>query len=423
MRPRRTYVRRGRPGFNQVSASLDFINCAEEFVHGPLPGKLTHLLVRGLHLRDERFAVRDRDVHALLLKFLDGGGFTVRDLVARQILRLHGFFLQDLLHLGGQPVEEGLVSEEHLAVKIVVRERQLILRFVERVGEDREDGVFFTSDDALLQRRVELRIGNALRVGTDRVKRGEQPRRRRNANLDPLEVVGRVDDNALRRRLTEAVVEHRKAYGVVVFELLVHPAHHEAVDHLVRLIVVGEEERSRHRIELLRIHGHIAERHDREVESSQRHLLCECRLVAELARRVDLHHILALRAVLHVLSELQGRFVVHVRNVRRMGEADGRRRPGATRDGERKGCDGGRKEELCSCEHGCCLRKRYGRGNPNRTSGFPTARVSNIVEDFDDRLDKKHIPISSFKNQGISLIVINVFTGLMIKVTTLISYK
>lgn len=183
----------------------------------------------------------------------------MRDLVARQVLRLHGFFLQDLLHLGGQPVEEGLVGEEHLAVEVVVRERQLVLRFVERVGEDREDGVFFTGHDALLQRRVELRVGDALRVGADRVERGEQPRRRRNADLDALEVVGRVDDHALRRRLTEAVVEHRKAYGVVAFELLVHPTHHEPVDHLMRLIVIGEEERSRHRVELLCIHGHVAE--------------------------------------------------------------------------------------------------------------------------------------------------------------------
>lgn len=334
MRPRRTYVRRGRPGFNQVSASLDFINCAEEFVHGPLPGKLAHLLVRGLHLRDERFAVRDRDVHTLLFELLNGGGFTVRDLVARQILCLHGFFLQDLLHLGRQPVEEGLVGEEHLAVEVVVRERQLILRFVERVGEDRENGVFFARNDALLQRRVELRIGDALRVGADRVKRGEQPRRRRNADLDPLEVVGRVDDNALRRRLTEAVVEHRKAHGIVVFELLVHPTHHEPVDHLVRLIVIGEEERSRHRIELLRIHGHIAERHDREVERTQRHLLRERRLVAELTRRVNLHYILAFRTVLDVLGELQSRFVVHVRDVRRMGKTDGRRGPSSTREGE-----------------------------------------------------------------------------------------
>lgn len=382
MRPRRTYVRRGRPEFNQVSASLDFINCAEEFVHGPLPGKLAHLLVRGLHLRDKRFAVRDRDVHTLLFELLDGGGFAVRDLVTRQILRLHGFFLQDLLHLGRQPIEEGLVGEEHLAVEVVVRERQLILRFVERVGEDREDGVFFTGHDTLLQRRVELRIGDALRVGADRVKRGEQTRRRRNADLDPLEVVGRVDDNALRRRLTEAIIEHRKAHGIVVFELLVHPAHHEPVDHLMRLIVVGKEERSRHRVQFLRIHGHVAERHDREVERTQRHLLRERRLVAEFARWVDLHHILALRAVLHVLSELQGRFVVHVRNVRRVGETDGRRSPSSTREGERESCDSGRKEELRSCEHGCCLRKRYGRGNPSRTRGLPGRSITKHCRGF-----------------------------------------
>ena len=330
-----------RPFGVRVYELLNFINGGEEFVHGFLAGELAHLLVRGLHLRDERFAIRDRNVHALLFELLNGGGFAVRDLVARQILCLHGFFLQDLLHLGRQPVEEGLVGEEHLAVEVVVRERQLILRFVERVGEDREDGVFFTGHDTLLQRRVEFRIGNALRVGANSIKRGEQPRRRRNADLDTLEIVGRVDDNTLRRRLTEAVVEHRKAHGVVVFELLVHPTHHESVDHLVRLIVVGEKERSRHRIELLRVHGHVAERHDRKVERPQRHLLRERRLVAELARRVDLDHVFALRAVLDVLSELQRRFVVHVRHVRRVGEADGRRRPGSAREGEREGSDGG----------------------------------------------------------------------------------
>ena len=335
MRPRRTFIRRGRPGVNQVCALLDFTNSGEKFVHGALPRELAHLLVRGLHLRDEGLAVRDRDVHALLLELLDGGGFAVRDLVARQVLRLHGFFLQDLLHFGRQPLEERLVREEHLAVEIVVRERELILRFVERVGEDREDGVFFTGHDALLQRRVELRIGDALRVGADRVKGGEQPRRRWNTDLDTLEIVGRVDDDALCRRLTETVVEHRKTHGVMVFELLIHPTHHETVDHLMGLVVVGEEERRRHGVQFLRVHGHVAERHDREVERAQRHLLRERRLVAELARRVDLHHILALRAVLHVLSELQGRFVVHVRDVRRVGEADGRRGPNSAREGER----------------------------------------------------------------------------------------
>ena len=326
-----------RPFGVRVYELLNFINSGEEFVHGFLAGELAHFLVRGLHLRNERFAVRDRDVHTLLFELLDGGGFAVRDLVTRQILSLHGFFLQDLLHFGREPLEERLVGEEHLAVEVMVRERQLILRFVERVGEDREDGVFFTGDDALLQRRVELRIGDALRVGTDRVKRGEQPRRRRNADLDALQVLGRVDDHTLRRRLTEAVVEHREAHGVVVFELLIHPPHHEAVDHLVRLVVVGEEERSRHGVEFLRVHGHVPERHDREVERAQRHLLRERRLVAELARRVNLHHVLALRAVLHVLSELQRRFMVHVRDVRRVGKADGGRRPGAAREGEREG--------------------------------------------------------------------------------------
>ena len=320
---------------------LDFINGSEEFVHGFLTGKLADFLIGGLHLRNERLAVRDRDVHALLLELFDGGGFAVRDLVARQILSLHGFFLQDLLDFGREPLEERFVREEHLAVEVVVRERELILRFVERVGKDREDGVFFTGHDALLQRRVELRVGYPLRVGADRIERGKQPRRRRNADLDALEVVGRVDDHALRRRLTEAVVEHRKAHSVVVFELLIHPAHDEAVNHLVGLVVVGEKERSRHRIELLRVHGHVAERHDRKVERPQRHLLRERRLVAELARRVDLDHVFALRAVLDVLSELQRCFVVNVRDVRRVGEADGGRRPGTAREGEREGCEGG----------------------------------------------------------------------------------
>ena len=335
-----------RPFGVRVNELLNFINGVEEFVHGFLTGKLAHFLIGWLHLRDKRLAVRDRDVHAFLLEFLDGGGFAVRDLVARQVLRLHSFFLQDLLHLGRQPVEEGLVGEEHLTVEVVVRERQLILGFVERVGEDREDGIFFTCNDTLLQRRVELRISDALRVGADRVKRGEQPRRRRNANLDPLEVVGRVDDNTLRRRLTEAVVEHRKAHGVVVFELLVHPAHHEPVDHLMRLIVVGEEERRRHGVQFLRVHGHVAERHDREVERAQRHLLRERRLVAELTRRVDLHHVFAFRAVLHVLSELQGRLMVHVRDVCRVGEADGCLSPSSAREGDREGCNNRRQKKL-----------------------------------------------------------------------------
>ena len=328
---------------------LDFINSSEEFVHGFLTGKLADFLIGGLHLRNERLAVRDRDVHALLFELLDGGGFAVRDLVARQVLRLHGFFLQNLLHFGRQSLEERFVREEHLAVEVVVRERQLILRFVERVGKDREDGVFFTRHDTLLQRRVELRIGDALRVGADRIERCQEARRRRNADLDALQVLGRVDDDALRRRLTEAVVEHRKPHGVVVFELLVHPPHHKPVDHLVRLVVIGEEERRRHGVQLLRVHSHVPERHDRKVERAQRHLLRERRLVAELARRVDLHHIFALRAVLDVLSELQSSFMVNVRDVRRVGEADGGRRPGAAREGEREDSNCRRLEDRLVC--------------------------------------------------------------------------
>lgn len=97
------------------------------------------------------------------------------DALAREVLRLDGLFLQDGLKFGREPVEEHLVGEQNLAVEIVIRERELILGFKERVGENREDRVFLGRDDTLLQGRVELGVGDALRVGADRVEGGEKP--------------------------------------------------------------------------------------------------------------------------------------------------------------------------------------------------------------------------------------------------------
>lgn len=89
----------------------------------------------------EGVAVGVRHVHALLLELLDDGGFTVADAVAGEVLRLDGLFLQDGLQFGLEALEEHLVEEKDLAVEVVVRERELVLGFKERVGENREDGV------------------------------------------------------------------------------------------------------------------------------------------------------------------------------------------------------------------------------------------------------------------------------------------
>lgn len=244
------------------------------------------------------------------------------DALAREVLRLDGLFLQDGLKFGREPVEEHLVGEQNLAVEIVIRERELILGFKERVGENREDRVFLGRDDTLLQGRVELGVGDALRVGADRVEGGEKPRGGRHADLDALEVFGLVDDDVLRRRLAEAVVEHRQTHAVVFGEALVHPVHDEAVDHAVGVVVVFKEEGRRHGVQLLRVHRHVAERDDGHVKGAERHLFRKRRLVAQFARGIDLDLHFVARAFGDVLRKELRRLVVGVRNRGRVGQAD-----------------------------------------------------------------------------------------------------
>ena len=126
----------------------------------------------------------------------------------------------------GQILEKRLVREKHLTVEVVIRKRKLILRFEERIGKNRKDRIFFGVNHTLLQGRIEFRIGDLLRIGADRVKRGQEARSRRHADANTLEVVSRVDHDVLGRRLAEPVVEHREAHGIVFCEALVHPLHY-----------------------------------------------------------------------------------------------------------------------------------------------------------------------------------------------------
>ena len=143
-------------------------------------------------------------------------------------------------------------------------------------------------------------------------------------------------------------------------EALVHPGHDEGVDRAVGVIIVLEEERSRHGVELLRVHGEVAEAHDRAVERAERNLFGKRGLVAELACGVDLDLDLAARALGDVLRELKRGLVVGVRDGRGVGEADRLGgEVGGTGDGARKGGrdgHGGGLDEVGHCVGSrCCL--------------------------------------------------------------------
>ena len=142
-------------------------------VHRFFAGKLAHLFISGLHLLDERVPIGRRDVHALCLQFFDYIGFTVGDFFARQVLGFDSFLFKYFSIFFRQVIEKSLVREEHLTIEIVIRERKLVLRFEERIGKNCENRILFRIDHTLLQGRVELRIGNLLCVGADRIKRSQ----------------------------------------------------------------------------------------------------------------------------------------------------------------------------------------------------------------------------------------------------------
>ena len=89
-------------------------------------------------------------MHPLLFKLFNDRGFPVTDFFAGEVLGVDGLFLQNRLQFLGHAVKEHLVDQKHLAVKVVVCERQLILRFIEGIRKNRENRVFFARHHALL---------------------------------------------------------------------------------------------------------------------------------------------------------------------------------------------------------------------------------------------------------------------------------
>src|SRR5664280_1308641 len=149
----------------------------------------------------------------------------------------------DQAQVFGQALPGLAVGEEPEAVPHVVGHRAVLLHFVELGRGDDGERVFLAVDDLRLQRAVDLAEIDRCRRGVEGLEHRGPQRRDRDADLEALQIVGRLDRLGRRRDLAKAVVPdalHRDQ--VRLGDLPAHVGAEVAVEGLPHGVVVAERE-------------------------------------------------------------------------------------------------------------------------------------------------------------------------------------
>ena len=187
----------------------------------------------------------------------------------------------------------------------MVRHRQVLLNFLELRRVDLRERILFAVHHAGLQRDEDFGESHRRRARAVCLEHLHAPFTLRNAKLDALQILGRLDRVGVVRDLPEPVVPDGDD---LVAGLLGLRSKHRPDDLLLdplHVLAVADEIRHLEQAER-RDHG----RHDRrghgEVERPQLHLLHHLRVVAELARTVELDDDLPAKLLLDAFGELLG---------------------------------------------------------------------------------------------------------------------
>jgi len=109
------------------------------------------LLIDGRHGLPEKGAIRSSHLHALGLKFLQGLGLVLPDVLLLEPPGLLGGLQEGLLVCRRQALEGLEIHEEEGGRVEVSRKSQILLEVIEAVAVDDIDGVFLAVDGSLLE--------------------------------------------------------------------------------------------------------------------------------------------------------------------------------------------------------------------------------------------------------------------------------
>src|SRR6266852_2174334 len=267
-------------------------------------------------------------------------------------LRLAAEFLQELAILGGERVP-GLAREhQDLGDDQVLGQRVVFGDLIVIVEHEARRIVLGAVDDAGLQRAEDLIVSHGDAIAAERVHHVDEHRIAHDAHLEALEIVDAVDGparvvDAARARIHPADADQPGSrIAGHLFEQLVSD---RAVDHLLQVRGVAEQERQVEDVEIVDHRPERADADPRELNGADLGLLDRFLLAAELHRAVHLHAQPSRGRVLELAAEAfhrrDGRITgrVHVGGLEhqlllRERRADGSGRDRSERQGKKPHC-------------------------------------------------------------------------------------